>query len=94
MVSLEIKLFEMNLLLCTKGTFIYGRGVSANPKIACIQNVPPSEVANYVFALLASRALKFCPPPPCINTLIYTLSHGITCYIIHHPKIYPEKVDL
>ncbi len=30
--------------------------------------------------------------PPSINTLIYTISHDVTCYIIHHDKINPEKV--
>ena len=35
------------------------QGGSPNPKIACTQNMPPSELANYVFAPpLGSRALK------------------------------------
>ncbi len=53
-----------SLLKVYKGVvIIYGRGGGGIPKIAHTQNVPPSIIANYVFAPPPNLCTEIFPPP-------------------------------
>ena len=73
--------------LCKGAVIIYGRGWGgANLKIACTKNLPPSELASYVFAPPRILRTKILPPPYAsvsIHLHVYLLEAILVLSVLH-----------